>query len=63
MRRLLQPVLAVGLGLALGIFITSLAGESPAHVLRILGHGAFGSAYDFGMTLFYTTPLVFTGLS
>lgn len=59
----MQPILAVTVGLALGICITSLAGESPGHVLRILGHGAFGSAYDFGMTLFYTTPLIFTGLS
>ena len=25
--------------------------------------GAFGSRRDFGMTLFYTTPLIFTGLS
>ena len=29
----------------------------------ILGKGAFGSGYDFGMTLFYATPLIFTGLS
>jgi general nucleoside transport system permease protein len=32
-------------------------------VLQILGRGAFGSGYDFGMTLFYATPLIFTGLS
>ena len=29
----------------------------------ILVHGAFGSSYDLGMTLFYATPLIFTGLS
>ncbi len=63
MRRLLQPILAVILGLALGLGVTWMAGESPWHVLKILGHGAFGSRYDFGMTLFYSTPLIFTGLS
>jgi general nucleoside transport system permease protein len=47
----------------LGLGVTWTAGESPWHVLKILGHGAFGSRYDFGMTLFYSTPLIFTGLS
>jgi simple sugar transport system permease protein len=32
-------------------------------VLSILARGAFGSRYDFGMTVFYATPLLFTGLS
>lgn len=63
MKKILQPILAVLLGLAVGLCITWLAGENPWHVLKILGKGAFGSGYDFGMTLFYTTPLIFTGLS
>jgi general nucleoside transport system permease protein len=63
MRRLAQPILAVAVGLALGLSITWLAGENPWHVLKVLVRGAFGSRYDLGMTLFYTTPLVFTGLS
>jgi ABC-type uncharacterized transport system permease subunit len=32
-------------------------------VLKILFVSAFGSRYDFGMTLFYSTPLVLTGLA
>jgi len=32
-------------------------------VLRILAGSAFGSGYDLGMSLFYATPLIFTGLS
>ena len=32
-------------------------------MLRILEKSAFGSSYDVGMTLFYATPLIFTGLS
>lgn len=51
------------LGLALGLAVTWFAGEKPWHVLAILWNGAFGSRFDFGMTLFYATPLVFTGLS
>jgi simple sugar transport system permease protein len=63
MRRFLQPVLAVALGLGLGLGVAGFAGESPWHLLGILARGAFGSRYDFGMTLFYSTPLIFTGLS
>jgi general nucleoside transport system permease protein len=63
MRKVLQPVLAVALGLGLGLGVTWLAGENPWHVFMILVKGAFGSGYDLGMTLFYATPLVFTGLS
>jgi simple sugar transport system permease protein len=58
-----QSVLAVCAGLALGLSVTWIAGENPWHVLKVLARGAFGSADDFGMTLFYATPLVFTGLS
>lgn len=60
---LLRPVLAVAAGLAVGLLITKLAGESPWHVLMILVKSAFGSMYDLGMTLFYSTPLILTGLS
>lgn len=63
MRRFLQPVLAVIVGLALGLSFTWFAGENPWHVLQILGKSAFGSGYDFGMTLFYSTPLIFAGLA
>jgi general nucleoside transport system permease protein len=63
MRKFLQPVLAAVVGLALGLSFTWFAGENPWHVLRILGKSAFGSGYDVGMTLFYTTPLIFTGLA
>lgn len=63
MRKFLQPILAVVLGLALGLAVTRIAGENPWHVLQILGKSAFGSGYDFGMTLFYSTPLILTGLA
>src|SRR6267142_2612176 len=63
MRRILQPLLAVIVGLAAGLALTWIAGENPWNVLRIIWRGAFGSGYDIGMTLFYSTPLIFTGLS
>src|SRR5216683_1051761 len=63
MRRIFQPILAVAAGLAVGLAVTWAAGENPWHVFQILLRGAFGSRYDFGMTLFYSTPLIFTGLS
>jgi simple sugar transport system permease protein len=63
MKRLFQPLLALILGLSLGLAMTWIAGENPGRVLLILVRGAFGSSYDLGMTLFYATPLVFTGLA
>src|SRR5262245_50175302 len=63
MRKLFQAVLSVAAGLTLGLTVTWLAGENPWHVLQILTRSAFGSRYDVGMTLFYATPLIFTGLS
>jgi ABC-type uncharacterized transport system permease subunit len=53
----------LAIGLAIGLGIAAMAGESPLHVLMIIGKSAFGSRYDLGVTLFYCTPLIFTGLS
>ena len=50
-------------GLSVALLLTTFAGESPWHILAILANSAFGSAYDLGIVLFYTTSLIFTGLS
>ncbi len=63
MRRVVQSLLALLLGLALGLAVTWVAGENPVNVLRVILRSAFGSRYDLGMTVFYATPLLFTGLS
>lgn len=59
----LRPVFSVLMGLIAGLLVTLIAGENPIHVLAVLIRSAFGTPYDLGMTLFYTTPLIFTGLS
>lgn len=58
-----KPLLAALVGLMLGVGVTWFSGEDPLHVAFVIFNGAFGSAYSFGMTLFYTTPLIFTGLA
>lgn len=62
-RSFLRTLALVAMGLALGLGLTALAGESPLQVLLVLARGAFGTRYDLGMTLFYATPLMLTGLS
>ncbi len=62
-RAFLRSALAACLGIALGLMLSWIAGENPLNVLQILIKSAIGSRYDLGMTLFYSTPLIFTGLS
>lgn len=59
----LRPLCAVILGLSLGLAVSAMAGEDPLKVAKLLWSGAFGTAYDLGMTLYYATPLIFTGLA
>lgn len=59
----LRPVLAALVGLLLGVGVTAFAGEDPLNVLFVIADGAFGTPYDVGLTLFYTTPLILTGLA
>lgn len=68
---LLYPVLAVLTAFGIGGGIVLLVGENPVVVYRILLSSAFG-LYDalgnftwdnWGYTLFYATPLIFTGLA
>lgn len=51
------------LGLGLALLLAGAAGENPWHVLKVIFNSAFGSSYDLGLTLFYVTPLIFTGLA
>lgn len=55
--------LGASLGLLVAFLLPLVIGENPVRVVAILFQSAFGSNYDLGLTLFYTTPLIFTGLS
>lgn len=58
-----KPFLGLVLGLLISLSLVTVAGESPWNVFLILGKSAFGSRYDLGLALFYSTSLIFTGLS
>ncbi len=55
--------LVLVLAIAAALVIAMAAGENPLVVGRVLLNGAFGSVTNFGYTLYYATPLIFTGLS
>lgn len=62
-RSFLRSVAGAAGGLAIGLMICMIAGESPGKVLTVLVNSSFGSGYDFGMTLFYTSYFILTGLA
>jgi simple sugar transport system permease protein len=59
----MSTFIALVIGISLSLLSTLVAGENPFHILTILVESCFGSWYDAGTTLFYATPLMFTGLS
>jgi general nucleoside transport system permease protein len=54
---------SVSFGIVICLCLAAVLGENPFYVLKVLIVGAFGSLTNIGYTLFYTTPLIFTGLS
>ncbi len=59
----LVPVASIYLALIGTSLTITLIGESPIEAMSIMIRGAFGNAYGWGYTLFYTTNFVFTGLA
>ncbi len=63
----LRPLLFSFFGILCGFFISmilvTLAGENPFIVAAVIAKSSFGSFYDLGLTLFYSTSFIFTGLS
>jgi simple sugar transport system permease protein len=59
----LAPWLGLVFGLLLCCSLALLFHESPVHVFKILTTSFFSSKFDLGLTLFYTTCLIFSGLS
>jgi ABC-type uncharacterized transport system permease subunit len=62
-REILWPLIAVIAAFVVGGIIILLIGDSPVRAYSLLLSSSFGSVKDFGWTLFYATPLIFTGLA
>ena len=63
MKIFLRPLMGMILGLSLGMVLVLAVGENPLHVLQVIVKSAFATRYDLGVTLYYATALIFTGLS
>ena len=62
-REILSPLIAVLAAFVVGGIVILLIGDNPLEAYRLLLANSFGSAKDVGYTLFYATPLIFTGLA
>lgn len=60
---LIITLFAVIVGLGLALLLTAGLGENPLNVAQIMIMGSVGTPTAFGYSLFYATPLIFTGLS
>src|SRR6478752_9104636 len=63
LREILWPFVAVLAAFIVGGIIILLIGDNPLNAFGLLLANSFGSAKDIGWTLFYATPLIFTGLA
>lgn len=57
------PWIGLCVGIAISCLLALLFRESPWQVFKILTTSFFNSKFDFGLTLFYTTCLIFSGLA
>src|SRR5436190_17196383 len=62
-REVLWPLVAVLAAFVVGGLIVLLIGDNPLTAFYHLIGNSFGSLNDLGYTLFYATPLIFTGLA
>lgn len=63
LREIASPLIAVLAAFVVGGIIVLLIGDNPFTTYQILLANSFGSMKDIGYTLFYATPLIFTGLA
>ena len=63
LRDLRFPLIAVLCAFLVGAVIVLLVGDSPIETYRLLLGSAFSWPDGIGYTLFYATPLIFTGLA
>src|SRR5436853_6140761 len=62
-REILFPLIAVLAAFVIGGLVVLLIGDSPIQTYRLLIGSAFSWPDGIGYTLFYATPLIFTGLA
>lgn len=63
LREILSPLIAVLAAFIVGGVIVVLIGDNPFYTYYELVGNSFGSLDNLGYTLFYATPLIFTGLA
>jgi simple sugar transport system permease protein len=63
LRELLFPLIAVLCAFAVGALVVLFIGDSPIETYRLLLGSAFSWPDGIGYTLFFATPLIFTGLA
>ncbi|MEZ4705486.1 MAG: hypothetical protein R3A11_09920 [Bdellovibrionota bacterium] len=63
MKSFLRSLIALTLSLILTGVLVGFVGENPFAIYKILFSSAFGSLSAFNYTLYYATPLIFTGLA
>ncbi|MFV0388943.1 MAG: ABC transporter permease [Pyrinomonadaceae bacterium] len=59
----IYPLIAVIAAFLVGAIIILLIGDNPITTFRLLLENSFGSVKGVSETLFYATPLIFTGLA
>jgi ABC-type uncharacterized transport system permease subunit len=63
LRELLFPLIAVVAAFIVGGILILIIGDNPLEAYRLLFGSAFSWPVGIGYTLFYATPLIFTGLA
>jgi len=63
LRELLFPLIAVVAAFIVGGILILIIGDNPIEAYRLLFGSAFSWPVGIGYTLFYATPLIFTGLA
>src|ERR671921_1015454 len=63
LRELLFPLVAVLVAFVIGGVVVLAIGDNPVTVYRLLVGSALSYPDGIGYTLFYATPLIFTGLA
>lgn len=62
-REALYPLIAVAAAFVIGGIIILIIGDNPITTFQLLIENSFGSVRGITETLFYATPLIFTGLA